>query len=107
MKMLVLLICLTSTLGFCTEKITCQNDQFKMTIISNQDVKPSTASWSIKLLTDPTFLFEGTGVWQKENDSEDAFSSYDSQSAISYKNKKSIFVLQNGEVIYFRNCELN
>jgi len=106
MKIVALLICFISSTAFSTEVITCQNGHIQMSIISNRDAKPGTVSWSLKLLNDSTFSKEGSGAWQKEIDSEDAFSSFDDQSAISYKNKKSIFVLPNGEVIYFRNCEL-
>ena len=107
MKTLTFLICLISTTAFSTEMITCKNGQIQLTIISNKGTTPGTVSWSIKLLDDSTFSMGGSGVWQKEQDSEDAFSSYDSLSAISYKNKKSIYVLPGGEVIYFADCELN
>ena len=63
--------------------------------------------WIISLNSDENTRIEGTGLWQKEVESEDAFSAYNDDSAISYKNKRAVFVngTNLGDAIYFPECE--
>lgn len=43
----------------------------------------------------------GTGPWQKEQQSQDAFSSYDENTAISFKNNKVVLVFDNDKAVLF------
>lgn len=62
--------------------------------------------WVLKLIDNDSAKIEGSGVWQKEDDSADAFSSFDDNSAISYKTKRAVFVLPDNQAIYFPVCEM-
>lgn len=47
----------------------------------------------------------GEGQFQKEIDTDDAFSSFDDIYAVSYKSNKAVFVFGNGDAIFFLGCE--
>jgi hypothetical protein len=48
----------------------------------------------------------GQGKFQKEIDTEDAFSSFDDIYAVSYKSNKAVFVLADGNAVFFSQCDI-
>lgn len=50
-------------------------------------------------------VISGHGLFQKEMDTEDAFSSFDEVYALSYKSQKAVFVLENGSTVFFSGCK--
>ncbi|MBY0414263.1 MAG: hypothetical protein K2Q18_08860 [Bdellovibrionales bacterium] len=99
MKALLLLLALPIALQ--AQTITCEMNDLNLSINVLPEEK---VQWVISL---NTTKIEGAGVWQKEVESVDAFSSYDDESAISYKNGKAVFVFDSGrgEVIFFPECK--
>jgi hypothetical protein len=74
----------------------------------------SYSSLEIKIVEDSVFWtftvddesVSGEGKFQKEIDTEDAFSSFDDNYAVSYKSKKAVFVLEDGNAVFFSHCDI-
>lgn len=87
--------------------ISCTLDNLKLVITTYIVNNQKHASW---LITSPAannqeeILATGSGHLQDEIGAIDAFSSYDDNSAISYKGNKVAFVLPNNQAIIFSNC---
>ena len=86
------------------ESIVCVSDNLQLNIVVHTVKTPTSVSWVIKVIDNVDVAIVGTGLWQKEVESEDAFSSYDDQSAVAYKNKRAVFVMGNDQSIYFPAC---
>jgi hypothetical protein len=106
MKILFVLLSITSFSLSASESIVCLNDNLKLKIQVDDVVSSKNVSWTISVLNNIDVSISGSGVWQKENDNADAFSSYDAISAISYKNKRAVFVMGNDQSIYFQKCTI-
>lgn len=76
----------------------------EITLKSNGDNK--SVYWKALLNQNSEFVLSGTGLWQKEQESEDAFSAFDEVTAISFKNNRAILVLPNGQVVYYPSCTM-
>ena len=72
----------------------------------NISVNDSKVFWTIKVIDNDDVAISGSGVWQKEIESDDAFSSFDDNSAIAYKNNRAVFVMGNDQSIYFPTCKI-
>ena len=110
MKLFLVLFLLPISLHAASvESIICLTEKLKLSIniLQDSDNSPKNTVWSIVLLEDESVRVDGAGPWQKEVDSDDAFSSFDKISAISYKNSRAVFVTDSGlgEVIYFPKCD--
>lgn len=84
--------------------LVCENDYSILEIKILNNASPKLVLWNLKLKNDDTFFYEGSGEWQKEEASEDAFSSFNEDTAISYQNKRAVFVLPDSQAIYFSSC---
>jgi hypothetical protein len=89
------------------EKYECTNGNLKLEISVHNYNEQKYVQWGLSLINDDNTRIDGAGPWQKEIDSEDAFSSYNDDSAVSYKNKRAVFVSGSnlGEAILFSTCE--
>lgn len=105
MKLLFVLLSFTSFSLFASESINCVSDNLHLNIQVDDSISPKNVSWTIKLVNNVDVAISGSGIYQKEIESADAFSSYDDNSAISYKNKRAVFVMGNDQSIYFPECE--
>lgn len=106
MKLLFVLLFLFPFSVSANESIICVNDNLQLNISVNEVTMSKNVAWIIKVINNENFAISGSGVWQKEIESDDAFSSFDDNSAVSYKNKRAIFVMGNGQSIYFPACEI-
>lgn len=88
------------------ETFHCFRQNFELSIVVNQIENFKNVQWVLRLNGNDLARIEGRGVWRKEDDSLDAFSSFDDNSAISYKEKRAVFVLPNNQAIYFPLCEM-
>jgi len=61
-------------------------------------------NWNVHDTEKNQILISGQGYLHKEVDSADAFSAFDNETAISFKNNKAVFVLPNGQAFLFQNC---
>lgn len=87
-----------------SERFECTANDFKLVILIDQQSSVSEVFWNLSLISDPSEMFKGQGRFQKEIESEDAFSSFDESSAISYKNKRAVFVHSDDQAQYFPIC---
>lgn len=60
--------------------------------------------WNVQDTEKNQILVSGQGYLHKEVESTDAFSAFDNETAISFKNNKAVFVLPNGQAFLFQNC---
>jgi len=104
MKFLFVLLVLFPISLSANESIVCVSDNLQLNILVHTDKTPIGVSWVIKVIDNVDVAIVGTGLWQKEVESEDAFSSYDDVSAVSYKNKRAVFVMGANQAIYFPAC---
>ncbi len=105
MKILIALIfTLISLPSLATESFICTSGNYELRLKISEQETLKTVLWTLKFAGEETARFEGTGIWQKESDSVDAFSAYDENTAISYKNNRTIFVDPNGEVTLLSSC---
>lgn len=79
----------------------CTSDNLQLNI----SVVDANVFWTIKVIDNVEVAISGSGVWQKEIESGDAFSSFDEHTAISYKNNRAVFVMGNDQSIYFPECK--
>lgn len=106
-KLLFIALMSFSVNAFSEEKYVCRTENLKLEINVFENVDTKFVHWNLSLISDENTSLEGTGPWQKEVESEDAFSAYNDESAISYKNKRAVFVVGTnlGDAIYFPECE--
>lgn len=107
MKLLFVLLVLFPISLSANESIVCVSENLQLNILVHTDKTPTMVSWVIKVIDNVDVSVVGTGLWQKEAESEDAFSSYNDESAVSYKNKRAVFVMGDTETIYFPYCSSN
>lgn len=107
MKLLFVLLVLFPISLSANESIVCVSENLQLNILVHTDKTPTMVSWVIKVIDNADVSVVGTGPWQKEAESEDAFSSYNDESAVSYKNKRAVFVMDHMEAIYFPYCSLS
>lgn len=88
------------------DSIICVSDNLQLNISVIDTTTPKSVSWTIKVIDNVNVAISGAGIFQKEIDSDDAFSSFDDNSAVSYKNKRAVFVMGNDQSIYFPSCEI-
>lgn len=86
------------------EPIVCINDNIQLSITIFEESTPKSVSWKIQVIDNPEIAISGFGSYQKEVEAEDAFSSFDDNSAVSYKDKRAVFVMGNDQSIYFPFC---
>lgn len=86
------------------ESIVCVNDNIQLSISIFEEGTPKSVSWKIQVIDNPEIAISGFGSYQKEVEAEDAFSSFDDNSAVSYKDKRAVFVMGNDQSIYFPAC---
>lgn len=86
------------------EDFLCTKNNIELSL-KVRDFEIKKVFWSLRLIGEQEATFSGSGDWQKEVESEDAFSSYDDMTAISFKNNRAVFVLPNNKVIVFAECE--
>ena len=86
------------------ESIFCINDNIQLSITIFEESTPKSVSWKIQVIDNPEIAISGFGSYQKEVEAEDAFSSFDDNSAVSYKDKRAVFVMGNDQSIYFPFC---
>lgn len=93
--------------AYSQEKYLCTTGNLQLEINVQDYNEQKYVQWIVSLISDKNTRIEGTGLWQKEADSEDAFSAYNDDSAISYKNKRAVFVngTDLGNAILFPVCE--
>lgn len=101
MKLLLVLLFLFPFSLSANESIICVRDNLQLNI----SVVDTSVEWIIKVIDNENVAISGSGVWQKEVESEDAFSSFDDNSAISFKDKRAVFVMGNDQSIYFPVCK--
>lgn len=106
MKLLFVLLILFPLTLSANESINCKIDNLQLTISINDSTIPKSVSWIIKLIDNADVAISGSGIWQKEVESGDAFSSFDDHTAVSFKNKRAIFVMDNDQSIYFPSCDI-
>lgn len=106
MKLLFVLLFLFPFSLSANDSIICVSDNLQLNISVVDTTIPKNVSWTIKVIDNENVAISGSGVWQKEVESEDAFSSFDDNSAISYKNKRAVFVMGNDQSIYFPDCKI-
>lgn len=105
MKLLFVLLILFPMSLTANESIVCKVDNLQLNILVDDTTTPKSVSWIIKLIDNVDVAISGTGLWQKEVESVDAFSSFDDHSAVSFKDKRAVFVMGNDQSIYFPSCE--
>lgn len=86
------------------ESIVCVNDNIQLSITIIEESIPKSVSWKILVIDNPEIAISGFGSYQKEVEGEDAFSSFDDNSAVSYKDKRAVFVMGNDQSVYFPFC---
>jgi hypothetical protein len=104
MKLLTLAVCLLHPLNtWANDNFLCTNNNIQLSISISAE---KSVAWTLKLIDeDDKSSITGSGVWQKEADSADAFSSFDDNSAISYKNNRAVFVMSSNQALFFPVCE--
>lgn len=107
MKFLLVFLIVFPVSLFASDSIICVSDNLQLDIVVSNNKTPESVSWIIKVIDNTKVAISGAGAWQKEVESEDAFSSYDGMSAISYKNRRAVFVMDDGQTIYFPFCTRN
>lgn len=100
---LVLLLVLPFSIS-ADESIICINDNIQLSITIFEESTPKSVLWKIQVIDNPEIAISGLGSYQKEVEAEDAFSSFDDNSAVSYKDKRAVFVLGNDQSLYFPAC---
>lgn len=105
MKLLFVLLFLFPFSLSANESIICVMDNLQLNISVVDTTIPKSVEWIIKVIDNENVAISGSGVWQKEVESEDAFSSFDDNSAISFKDKRAVFVMGNDQSIYFPVCK--
>ena len=80
-------------------KVSCNNSYSSLEI----EVAVDYVFWTFTVEDESV---HGQGAFQKEIDTEDAFSSFDDVYALSYKSKKAVFVLANGNAVFFSHCDI-
>lgn len=109
MKKLFFITLLASTFNaYSQEMYLCTTGNLQLELKVQDFNNQKYVQWTISLISDENTRIEGNGLWQKENESEDAFSAYNDDSAISYKNQRAIFVngTDLGNAILFPVCEI-
>lgn len=107
MKLLFVLLVLFPISLSANDSIVCVSENLQLNIVVHSDKTPKMVSWVIKVIDNVDVSVVGTGLWQKEVESEDAFSSYNDESAVSYKNTRAVFVMGDNETIYFPFCSIS
>ncbi len=110
MKKIILTILLSLSFNVYSEvleKYECTTGNLKLEMSVHNYNEQKYVQWALSLINDENTRIDGTGLWQKEVESEDAFSSYNDDSAVSYKNKRAVFVNGSdlGEAILFSSCQ--
>lgn len=99
-----LILCLLLPLSlWANNSIICTNNDVLLQIKIEDVDDAKKVFWKIMIVNDESSAIAGSGPWQKETNSLDAFSSFDEVSAISYKNQSAVFVVDNS-AIYFPSC---
>jgi len=106
MKLLFVLLFLISFSLSASESIICVSDNLQLNIQVDDTTTPKNVSWVIKLIDNVDVAISGSGIFEKEIESADAFSSFDEHSAISFKNNRAVFVMDNDQSIYFTSCDI-
>jgi hypothetical protein len=106
MKLLFVLLFIFPFSLSANESIICVSDNLQLNISVVDTTIPKSVAWTIKVIDNENVAISGSGVWQKEVESDDAFSSFDDNSAISYKNKRAVFVMGNDQSVYFPACKI-
>lgn len=89
------------------ESIICVNNNIQLSINVFEESTPKSVSWIIQVVANPEIAISGYGAYQKEVETDDAFSSFDDNSAVSYKDKRAVFVMGNNQSINFLACVNN
>ena len=104
-KTIVATLLIYSFSAFANDRLICTNsNSLKLTINIVEKFNQKNVFWALFEANKTTSTFKGTGPWQKELESEDAFSAFDNQTAISFKDNRAFFVLPTDQAIYFPNC---
>ena len=104
-KLLILISFVLSFSAIASVNFQCINNNTQLSIkITKSDVQKM-VSWTIKLIDEESTAISGSGIWQKEIESKDAFSSFDTNSAISFQNNKAVFVMDSNQAIFFPLCK--
>nr|BDT28289.1 hypothetical protein BHI3_17550 [Bacteriovorax sp. HI3] len=93
--------------AYSLEKYVCTTNNLKLEITVTEELEGKFVHWILGLVNDESASLEGRGLWQKEVESDDAFSAYNEETAISYKNKRAVFVSGTnlGDAILFPVCK--
>lgn len=106
MKLLFVLLSSISFSLSASESIICVSDNLQLNIQVDVTTTPKNVLWTIKLIDNVDVAISGSGIFEKEIDSDDAFSSFDEHTAVSFKNKRAVFVMDNDQSIYFPSCDI-
>lgn len=106
MKFLFALLVIFPLTLSANESIICISNTLQLDIVVSNDTNTKSVSWIIKLLDNVDVAISGSGLWQKEVDTDDAFSSFDEVSAVSYKDKRAVFAMDADQAIYFPYCSI-
>lgn len=101
----IFILLVWSIAAVANENIVCHQNNVELSIKVIELAGEKNVFWTVKLQDEDAPVYSGFGIFQKEAESEDAFSSYDELTAISYKNNKAIFVLPDNNAIFFSDCQ--
>lgn len=87
-------------------EIICRNENTVLEIQVKPDSNQKEVLWIVRG-HDRSILLQGRGQWTKEIESEDAFSSFDANSAIGFKRNRAVVLLNTDDVIVFNSCSTN
>ena len=105
-KILLFTVFIYSFSALASENFVCTNSKkLKLTINIVEELNQKNVNWALFEANKTTSLFQGSGAWQKEIESADAFSAFDNQTAVSFKNNRAFFVLPTDQAIFFPNCQ--
>ena len=105
-KALLFTILSYSFSALATDSFICTNkNQLKLTINIIEELNQKNVTWALFEANNSASIFQGMGAWQKEIESADAFSAFDNQTAVSFKDNRAFFVLPTDQAIYFPNCQ--
>lgn len=107
MKFLFALLVLSPLSLSANESIICVNNNLRLDITVFNETSPKSVSWIIKVIDNVDVAISGSGHWHKEVEAEDAFSSYDEVSAVSYKERRAVFAIDADQSIYFPYCSIS
>lgn len=108
MKKLIFIALFSFSLNaYSLEKYVCTTNNLKLEITITEELEGKFVHWILGLINNESTALDGRGRWQKEVESDDAFSAYDEQTAIAFKNNRAVFVSGTslGDAILFPVCE--